>query len=188
MIAEHLSKTKRVQLRVSCSSSEIITERKKAEEALKESEAFNASLLNDAPNPIMVTGPDSSIRYVNGALEKLTGYNSGEIIGLKVPYPWWPQDTIAKFEAENWGGRGKETVLQEMHFKKKNEDSFWVILSLHPIKKDGELNYNLVNWVDITERRQAEETLRESEKKFSTVFQAGPAIIAITALKKMVIY
>jgi len=56
-----------------------ITERKRAEEALQESEEFSSSLLNNSPNPITVLNPDTSIRYVNPALEKITGFTSAEL-------------------------------------------------------------------------------------------------------------
>ena len=67
-----------------------ITERKKAEKALQESEAFTSNILETAPNPIVVTKPDGSVFYVNPAAEKLTGYSRDELVGRGYPYPWWP--------------------------------------------------------------------------------------------------
>ena len=67
-----------------------ITAHKQAEEKLRESEAFTTNLLGNMPNPVISIYPDTSIRYVNPAFEKLTGYTLDEIIGMKVPHPWWP--------------------------------------------------------------------------------------------------
>ena len=50
-----------------------ITERKQAEEALKESQSFNSSLLENAPHAVVVMNPDTSIRYVNPAFEEKGG-------------------------------------------------------------------------------------------------------------------
>ena len=69
-----------------------ITERKRTEEKLRESEEFGSSLLENSPNPILVVNPDTSIRYMNSALEKLTGFTSAEVTGRKAPYPWWPEE------------------------------------------------------------------------------------------------
>ena len=68
-----------------------ITERKRAEEALRESQKFSSSLLESSPNPIIVVNLDTSIRYVNPAFEKLTGFTLAEIAGMKAPHPWWPE-------------------------------------------------------------------------------------------------
>jgi len=55
--------------------------RKRAEEALKESEEFSSSLLDNSHNPILVINSDTSVRYVNPALEKITRFSSSELIG-----------------------------------------------------------------------------------------------------------
>ena len=62
-----------------------ITESKKVQEALQESEKFNSSLLDNSPHPILVINPDTSIKYVNHALEMLTGFSSEELVGRKAP-------------------------------------------------------------------------------------------------------
>ena len=51
---------------------------KETEEALKESEEFGSSLLDNSPNPILVINLDTSVRYVNPALENLTDFSSSE--------------------------------------------------------------------------------------------------------------
>jgi len=51
-----------------------ITERKLIEQALRESEEFSSNLLSHSPNPMIVISPDTSIRYVNPAFQKLTGF------------------------------------------------------------------------------------------------------------------
>ncbi len=140
-----------------------ITERKQAELALKENEAFRSSLLNMSPNPIFVSSPDTSIRYVNPALEELSGFTSEELIGKKIPYPWWRE--------ERWKAAGEivreglqvGTDLLEVRFTKKTGEDFWVEVNSTPIKLDGELQYTLVTWNNIDERKKAEIALKESE-------------------------
>jgi PAS domain S-box-containing protein len=135
-----------------------ITERKKAEEALKESEAFNSSLLDNAPNPILVVNPDSSIRYANPALLKLTGFNRDEIIGKKFPYPWWTPEFIA--EARKAGRLDTpQNVEDEVRFRKKNGEYFWVSASVRNVKNNESTWYLLGNWTDITESKQMEERI-----------------------------
>jgi PAS domain S-box-containing protein len=154
--------------------SEDITERKRAEEALRESEQFSSSLLNDSPYPIIVINPDSSIRYVNPALVNLTGFSAEEVIGRKVPYPWWPKGTVRRTS------RGlKEAIHEgnqrlEKNFQKKNGGQFWVEITSIPAMRDGEIQYMLANWSVITERKQAEELLQKERDTFFSILQKAP--------------
>jgi len=129
---------------------------------LLESEEFSSSLLNNSPNPIVVINQDSSVRYVNPALENLTCFSSSELIGRKAPYPWWTEDTQQKTsrdlgEAVHKGVQRVEELLQT-----KNGEQFWVEITSAPIRKNGEFKYYLTNWIDITERKHAEELIKAS--------------------------
>lgn len=130
-----------------------------AEEALRQSEEYSSTILNHSPNPILVANPDTSIRYVNPALEELTSYSMVELVGRKAPYPWWTEEALAKLKR-----RFKETLTRgvqafEQPFKKKNGERFWVVITMTPITTNGEFKYYLSSWVDITERKKAEEAL-----------------------------
>jgi len=96
------------------------TERKRAEEALRESEEFSSSLLSNSPNPIVVINPDTSIRYVNPALENLTGFSSAEIIGRKIPYPWWTEELAEEITREFKAAMHQGVKRVERLFQKKN--------------------------------------------------------------------
>ena len=150
-----------------------ISDRKLAEDELRESEEFTSSLLENTPNPIIVITPDTAIKYVNPAFEKLTGFTLTDIIGSKTPYPWWPQETKEKIGAALKQAKFDDGTKTEMVYQKKSGERFWVELNATSIKKNGAGKYTLVNWVDITERRKAEAALRESEKKYSGLVEHG---------------
>jgi PAS domain S-box-containing protein len=151
-----------------------LTEHKRAEEALRESEQFSSSLMKSSAVPILVVNDDTSLRYVNPAFEKLTGFTSEEAIGKMAPYPWWTEDAASGDVNElkedvHTGVRGLEKL-----FRKKNGEHFWVEVTSAPVKRDGEFQYSLENWLDITERKQAEKALRESEHKYRTLVENLP--------------
>jgi PAS domain S-box-containing protein len=142
-----------------------ITERKKAEQALKESEDFSSSLLTNSPNPMLVINQDTSVRYTNPALEKLTGFSIKEIIGRKAPYPWWTEETLRKTAKDlDQAMRQGARRLEEL-FQKKNGELFWVEITSTPVTSDGEFKYYLANWVDITERKRAAEREQEMQRE-----------------------
>lgn len=146
---------------------------KRAEQALRGSEEFNSSLLNNSPMPIVVVNPDSSIRYVNPALENLTGFTSAELTGRKFPFPWWTKEKIrsiikktTKYTEEALLKEERKDIERRL---RKNGEEFWVELTSKPVMRDGEFLYHLSYWVDITERRRAEKQLERSHKELANL-------------------
>ena len=141
------------------------TERKQAEEALRESEEFSSSLLSNTPHPIIVINPDTSVRYVNPSLERLTGFGSEEIIGRKAPYPWWTAETLQQTDDSFREALHRGANRARELFKKKNGERFRVEITSISVKRDREIKYYLANWTDITERERSLEALMESERQ-----------------------
>jgi two-component system NtrC family sensor kinase len=138
-----------------------ITRRQRTLEALKESQGFISSLLENAPHATIVINPDTSIRYVNPAWEEINGWRLDEIIGLKTPYPWWPEEQKEEFSKnfqlamERGSGKGEVVAV------KRSGERYWIAMNWTSIYKDGEMQYMLINSIDITERRRAEEQVRQ---------------------------
>ena len=95
---------------------------KQAEEALRESQEFSDSLLQNSPHAVVVINPDTSMRYVNPAWEKLNGWTLSEIAGMKAPHPWWPEE-------------GREAILEGFPELMKGGSGQGEIVA---IKKNGE--------------------------------------------------
>jgi PAS domain S-box-containing protein len=142
-----------------------ITERKKAEEALRESEEFSSSLLSSSPIAMIVINPDTSVRYVNPALEKLTGFSLAELIGRKAPYPWWTEEMLQKTTRDLEQAMVKGARNVEELFQKRNGERFWVEITSGPILRNGEFKYYLANWVDITGRKKGEQAQRQLQQE-----------------------
>jgi len=141
-----------------------ITERKRAESALRESEEFSTTLLDKAPYPLLVLNADTSVRYINPALERLSGFSLKEVMGKKAPFPWWTEETWQKTSQDFDGAMHDGTGGKEELFKRKNGERFWVHITATPVVKDGEYKYYLANWVDITERKRMEQELKEKSE------------------------
>jgi len=94
-----------------------LTREKRAEKLLKDSEEFSSSLMENSPNPVLVINPDASVKYVNKALENLTGIKSELILGKKPPYPWWPKGSEDK----------TLSILKKVLERGYNEDEFLFI-------------------------------------------------------------
>ena len=143
-------------------------------EILQESKEFNVSLLKNSPHSIIVINQDTSIRYVNPALEKLTGFYSEELIGSKAPYPWWTKETLQKTASDfTIAIRSGAQKLEEL-FQKKNGERFWVEITSFQVKMNGKFMFYISNWVEITERKHAEKALQQSEEKLAGIIASLP--------------
>jgi PAS domain S-box-containing protein len=134
-------------------------------ETLRDSAEFNSSMLNNAPNPVLVINPDRSVRYVNRATQKLTGFRLPEILGKKPPYPWWDQDDEEQTLAQFNESLEREKHITEGHFRNADGEEFWVQRSFVKVRKSRKLSYYLVNWVDITGSKSILTKLKTNEDR-----------------------
>ena len=142
--------------------------------ALRENEAFTTGLLRNAPHPIVVINPDTSIRYVNPAFTTLTGFTSAETFGTKAPYPWWTPETLDKTNREFTAALAEGALRVEEEFRRKDGSRFWVEITSATITADAGQKRYLANWVDITDRKHAARALEESEARYRGLYAHAP--------------
>ena len=137
-----------------------ITEQKKSQADL--SKLFQA--IQQSPMSVVITDRDGKIEYVNPEFAKVTGYTLAEAVGQN-PRILKSGHTPPELYAELWETISAGGVWRgEFHNKKKNGELFWELASIAPVK-DGEKITNFVAVKeDITERREMEEQLRQSQK------------------------
>ena len=155
-----------------------ITDRKRAEDELRESEHKNRTLMESLADGVFVA-QDYRFAYGNPALLKILGYSNEEFVGLpfeKVVVPEFLQLWTERFTQRV--GAGPEPQKEyEVRFVRKDGSSILVELRASRVPFKGELAaLGIVR--DTTERRLAEEKLRQSERELRTVTDAIPALIA----------
>ncbi|MFP4197631.1 MAG: PAS domain S-box protein [Methanomassiliicoccales archaeon] len=158
-----------------------VTERKKAEEALQESEERYRMVTESSPVGIYIF-QDGRFRMVNEALTRMSGHSREELLTLdpmELVHPDFRED-LARYAEEAFKGEVDELPDQpEFMIVRKDGDSRWVRATPSLISHRGRAAI-LGNVMDVTEKRRADEAIRESEERYRTVFEnTGAATIII---------
>jgi PAS domain S-box-containing protein len=139
-----------------------VTGRKKAEEALGQSEEKYRNLVENSKDSVVVIDLRGNVQFANKATEELTGYNMKEGIGMNVrkitPLRYWPKSLAMLFQAKG----GKPIPYFESVIKRKDGRLVSVESTGQAIIKNGKVVGLQIITRDISERKKIEEALREN--------------------------
>ena len=165
-----------------------ITERKKAEEAIKNSEQRMVDLIDFLPDPILAIDVEGKVQFWNRAMEKLTGVKKENILGkgdYEYALPFWGErrpilvDLVKQWDEE----------LGKKYLSVKKEENCLVSESFHPHMGDGGTYLSGIAAIlydtsgkpvgaieslrDFTDRKIAEDAMKESERKLKTILETA---------------
>jgi len=133
-----------------------IGERKRAEEALKESEEMFRSIAQSSYDAILMTDLQGRFTYLSPADERNTGYKPDEVLG-KCFLDFMPASTVPEASAlfaRALQGESLEGV--ELQAQAKDGTPFFIESNVTPVYRGNEMTGFLIIYRNITERRQAE--------------------------------
>ena len=158
-----------------------ITERKETETALQRSERHFRSLIENALDVIIVLDPHGKIRYGSPSIERVLGFTPQELTGSKASDAVHPDDVERMLEM--WRpivAQAGTTHVGE--FRYRHLDGSWRVLECIGTTLSAMSNEEgiVINARDVTERKSAEATLRQSEALKASILEAAlDAIITI---------
>jgi diguanylate cyclase (GGDEF)-like protein/PAS domain S-box-containing protein len=163
-----------------------VTDREKSREELEKTKEQLEITLKSIGDGVLVTDVNGNLTMLNNAAEKLTGWNNEEAEGLHINNVFNIVNEYTRLQAKNpveevfkkgnIVGLANHTVLIS-----KSGQEYCIADSAAPIKKaDGTLEGAVMVFRDETEKRSIEKALKESEKKYRTVFEnTGTAMLII---------
>jgi PAS domain S-box-containing protein len=136
-----------------------ITERKRAEEELKESEELSRGMLESAATGIYLV-QEGKFQYVSPLFEEISGYTSDELVGTYSLGYVHPEDREVVREKVIESLKGRSSSPYEFRFMRKDGEPIWILEKVASIQYRGE-PATLGSFMDITERKRAEAELKK---------------------------
>lgn len=144
-----------------------ISDRKEAEAALKESQRRYQTLAEAAPVCIFHTDDIGNFLYVNQRWSEITGQPSEAALGSGWTTTIHPEDIDQIFETWMFAAEARIPFKSEYRFIHPEGKLVWVMCqALAEIGDDGEIAGFVGTITDISERKEAEAALKESEERF----------------------
>lgn len=148
------------------------TIRRELEEELRKSESKYRHIVETAHEGIWMLNQDNLTVFVNARLSGMLGYTAEELLGTP-PRKYYAPGFLEKAEAMSEEHKKGKVLLTDWLYLRKDGSLLWCIVSSKPIL-DEEGNYmgSLAMITDITERKKAEEELRQSETRFRMLHES----------------
>jgi len=164
-----------------------ITERKKMEEELRESEERYRTLIDDAPIGILNVDLEGTITFINKKIEEVSGYSRKEVVGKSGFELGMFDDETLKILAERMRAilEGETPRLLETRFKSKDGRWIWVEMQGRAIKEqEVPVGLQLIA-SDITERKRADETLKHSQAKLKALHRHARTLAVANSIEEV---
>ena len=148
-----------------------ITENKKLEEALAESEQKYRTIVETAAEGIVIAKPDGTHIFVNDRIAKMFGYSTDELLKkssfeLMSKEEQKRQALQLRKDLEN-----KQIQYREFEFLRKDGSILWAACNVSPLfDENGKHVANISLFSDITERKKVDEALKKSQEEYSSLF------------------
>ncbi len=136
--------------------------------------------LEATANPILISTLQGTIVWVNAAFESLSGYSRSETVGqntrllksTRQPREFYEEMWNAILSGKIWRG--------ELCNKRKDGSLYQEEMTITPVKNmAGEITHFIAMKLDITERKQTEDSLQESQERFRLFIEQAPVALAM---------
>ncbi len=168
-----------------------ITDRKRAEEKLRESEERFREMAETINSAFWISKFDGNrllqYKYMSPAFERIFGIPVERVYEdsrawLKIIHP---EDSERFFAAQKKRAAGEYVDAPDFRIVRSDGTIRWIKTSLYPVRgDDGKILRYVGIADDITERKRAEQALRESEEKYSSLFYSTPAAMSLTLVSE----
>jgi PAS domain S-box-containing protein len=156
----------------------VVRESDRTKDELHRLKNLNESIVQTMAEGIILEDANGFVQFTNPKVEEMLGYAHGEIVEKH-----WrtiiPEEWHASIEAANKRREGGIADRYEAQLLRKDGSRMDVQISGSPIFERGRLVGRLAVFTDITDRKKAEQALKESHERFLTVLDGIDAAIFV---------
>jgi diguanylate cyclase (GGDEF)-like protein/PAS domain S-box-containing protein len=155
-----------------CAVSRDVTERRKIEEALKESEERFRALVQNASDLITILEADGTVRFDSPAVERMLGYEPDERVGTSA-FDYMHPEEVPPVKRAFSEAVDEYGVQPPVEFRLRHKDGSWrhIEATRSNLLDEPAVRGIVSNSRDVTERKEAERALRESEERYRAVVE-----------------
>jgi PAS domain S-box-containing protein len=160
---------------------EVITERKRQDQALQESEQRFRAMADSCPIMMWVSDQQGETQFVNRAYREFCGTNYEQVKGRQWQLLIHPNDARAYMDLFRRAVQGHASLSSEVRVRRADGEWRWVVSYAEPrFSSSGEYLGHVGVCPDITESKQAQDAVRESEERFRIMADGCPAAMWVT--------
>jgi PAS domain S-box-containing protein len=157
-----------------------ITERRQAEEQLKESEGNYRRIVETANEGITAFDADLRMTFVNQKMAGMLGYSVAELTGEDARTLLMFEEDLPAVEQRLASRRRGERGQYEQRFRRKDGSICWVAISAAPIiDAEGNFRGSFAMYTDINDRKKWQEDLLRSEERYKRLVEDLPKTFAV---------
>ena len=161
-----------------CVAAALAIERRRADEALRESETRYRQLVETAHEGVWTIDEGGRTTYVNQRMADLLGYAPEEMLGRAHTDFMWEQDR-PKGDSEMERRRQGAAAVCDQRYRRKDGSELWTVASCNTLyDAGGRFTGALGMFTDITDRKRAEEALRQAKEEAERASEAKSEFLA----------
>ncbi len=157
----------------------MVSELRQTMTVLQRSEERFRSLIENASDVIMILNDDGDIRYESPSVKRVLGYGAEELLGTQI-YDFIHPEELSEVTAVFTEVIQNPGLIRAVEFRFRHKNGVWLSFECIANKpaQDSELVGTIVNWREITERKQAQEELKKAKESAEAANQAKSGFLA----------